>query len=382
MREGLPLLLCIQYALFLYFAQGIYQKAGAASLFLLIYPLLLLPIILTYLIPLARSNHQSGQVRFYFLLASAGVLRLVMLFASPSPLIDVFTMLKEAPLQLLAGQNPYTATFSPVYPGVSPNYFTYWPMAFISQLPFVLLTGDPRVLLCIADLFSAYLLYQMGKRSHIGELLALCYLFRPNALFIIEQSWLASLEVLLLFGAVYLLSKKKQAVSMGILLGCLTAIKPIYAATLLLFLPAIDEWKRTILAYGAGVALLVLPFFLWDPGAFLTDTITFFTRDPAVMTSVPSHNSLSINTLFFLLTSRDIPSWAVGVLFAAVVLLLVWTLEQRRRTAGVHAIYEPLAASILALSTFYLVNSFSFINYYYSISGFLLLWLALLPRDK
>lgn len=113
-----------------------------------------------------------------------------MIIASPTPLIDTYFVQKEAPLALLHGSDPYSFSYTRVYSAALKNTYGYWPVSIILQLPFVVIFHDPRILHILTDMGSALLIYFIGKRTKIGEVLALLYLFRPNSNFVIEQSWL------------------------------------------------------------------------------------------------------------------------------------------------------------------------------------------------
>ena len=73
---------------------------------------------------------------------------------SPHPTVDTFTVLKEAPLMLLNGENPYASTFTQVYPQVKPDYYNYLPFSFFYAVPFVLIFSDPRYMIIFS--FNAF----------------------------------------------------------------------------------------------------------------------------------------------------------------------------------------------------------------------------------
>ncbi|MBI4990590.1 hypothetical protein HZB96_00680, partial [Candidatus Gottesmanbacteria bacterium] len=151
----LQLLFVVVYSLFMFFSGGIYQGDNLASYLLYFLPLVSFPLVLTYILDLRNFSSRVLKYRFYFLLLLALTVRILIIIASPRPVIDVFTILKESPFVFLSGQNPYDTVYSPVYPGVATDYYPYWPASFILQIPFVYIFGDPRILLGFADILVA-----------------------------------------------------------------------------------------------------------------------------------------------------------------------------------------------------------------------------------
>jgi hypothetical protein len=195
----LAVLVVAVYVIFLFFADGVYQREVWATSLLDAAPYLVLPIVISYLFP-GRLRGLSF-FRLPALFVVAGVMRFLMLFSSPHPFIDLFTLFLEAPILLLSGINPYAASMSEVYKGI-PTIFHYWPTPLLLQVPFVSNFHDPRVLYVIADMAVAFFLYCKGNKTAIAELLTILYLFRPHSLFITEQSWLSALEFIFICLAV------------------------------------------------------------------------------------------------------------------------------------------------------------------------------------
>jgi hypothetical protein len=365
-EQMLSIFLIIIFSLSLFFSDGIYQTVLRPTLVIRYLPVFLFPVIVTYLRPFSTLPKRTRRMRYLSLILSAAVLRVLMLVASPSPIIDVYTMLKEAPAVLLSGHNPYTAMYSSVYQGVIPDYFTYWPAAFLLEIPFVAGFHDPRVLLVLADILCAYLIYSVSEKKQTGELLSLIYLFRPNSLFIIEQTWLASLELILLLAAWYIHSKKKSDLMSGIFFALLTAIKPLYIVLAVFMFIFSKQKPKFIWSFVLSLLVIVLPFVLWDAAAFRHDTIDFFTRTPTQMPSVPVYRSLNANTFYYMLSNQDIPRTVASAVLGILTLCFLFTIHKRR------SIQTVVESSILFLFIFYLFNYFSFINYYYMLSGALM----------
>src|SRR3990167_4985520 len=171
--------------------------------------LLLLPSI--YLISKQKMSKRFLVFSLVFIIFYAAFLRFLMIKGSPYPAIDVFIILREAPLKLLEGLNPYNSLFTYVFPGIFPDYYAYWPASFILELPFIVIFKDPRILLILADLFASVLIFVIGGKSRTSLFLSMIYLFRPVSLGIIEASWLTPLDFFLICLITFVFYKNKNS---------------------------------------------------------------------------------------------------------------------------------------------------------------------------
>lgn len=360
------------YFLSLFFSDSIYQTDAVAAAILTVIPLLLVPVVVSFARPQAEYSGSTARRRFVFLLAAALILRILVIIASPKPAIDVFVMLREGPLAALSLKNPYNVPYSQVYPGVRGNYFTYWPFSFLIQIPFIFFFGDPRVLFSLADIGTALLIYFWGRKKEPAVLLALIYLFRPNALFIIEQSWLAPLASFFVILTFYFWEKRKnRGILTGLALAGITGLQPYYGI-LLPFLIRGNKGKENIkllFTFILTLSLIVLPFYFWNPAEFLDQTFGFYFRNAGNLPSVPMYLSLNFNTLYFSLFRKDLP-FIVSFAFMASVLIYVLAVVNRYQRAALR-----LLGLGLVFLNFYMFNRFAFINYYYFVSGIIIFWL-------
>ena len=377
LQSGLGLIFIGVYLLFLFFNGGIYQKLLIPTMLIHILPLIFIPAVFSFEVIKLRLT--SEKFRFFSLISLAFILRILMIIATPEPAIDVFYMLKEAPIRLLSGINPYEAVYSPVYAGVTADYFTYFPGAFLLQIPFVLIFTDPRVLLVFSDIAGGLLLYLVGRKTITAQIIALIYLFRPNSLFIIEQSWLTPLVFFFLASATYLMKygKEKAERLTAVVLALLASIQPQFIVSLPFFLAGITKRINFLIIFSIILLSVILPFFLINPAAFINDAVLFFFRPSRQMFSVPVYLSLNLNTPYHFLTGRDIPIFITGAIFILITVLLLLKLYKKNyHKSGLKA-GIVLANCILYLS-FFLLLKFSFINYYYLTSGLVLLYLTIL----
>lgn len=365
--ETLPLIFIIIYTLFIFFSGGIYQERTTASFALLLIPLALFPLVLTFAVKLPDTVSLLKN-RFKILLFFALFLRFLIIMASPSPRIDTFVILKEAPQAFLSGRNPYETVYSKIYQNVEPNYYSYWPASFLLEVPFVTFFSDPRILFIIADIGAALLLYHLGKRTKEAQLYSLIYLFRPNSNFIIEQSWLTPLAFFLVALSLLLSIKKRYSFS-GIIWGLLVGLKPDYllAVPFLWFLTHGN--RKAILLFLFTVGVVVLPFLFTRPNEFINQTILLYLL-PGEKIPIPIHLSLNLNTLFYHIFGRDLPFLLPGAVFAIFFTGVLYHLKLNNTGKTV------ILGMTVTFFCFYLLFRQAFINYYYFVTGLLILWLV------
>lgn len=376
----LSYLLTVSYTLFLFFNNGIYQTEIVPSILIGLFPIFILPIIISYLFTYEDLPVRQRMLRFGFLLCAAFALRLLMVWASPKPIIDVYTILKEAPQFLLQGINPYNTQFSEVYQGVVSNYYPYWPLSFLLEIPFMAIFEDPRILMVLSDVAAAFLIYLIGRKTIVAEILSLIYLFRPNSLFIIEQSWLVNLEFLF-FILTFYFSVKKSSLLSGVFLGCLLGVKPHYlpvAPFILLY--AKDRMKSF---FGAFMLLVVLvvPFIIWDKTAFWQQTIGAFFQPNSGLWWIPYPSAMSLNALYFRIFGNNIPFWA-SIMVLAIVYILIFSKIVKKNNVSPLPYPEILLGIIIFFLTFNLFFRLSFINQYYFIGSLVILWSNLLINES
>ncbi len=371
----------IIYVLFLFFTNGIYEEHQRISLALVLISICIFPLVITYLVH-TKVISSITKYRYAVLLFFALLLRILILFASPSPRIDTFFILKEAPLALLSGFSPYAISYSKVYQNVEPNYYSYWPASFLLEVPFVTLFSDPRILFVFADIGAALLLYLLGKKTRIAELLSLIYLFRPNSLFIIEQSWLTPLAFFFIVLSFYLVSRFKVNAA-AIVWGLLVGLKPDYvlAIPFFWFLTRFD--KKALLIFLITLAIIVLPFFILHPDKFITQTLLLYLL-PFDKIPIPIHLSLNLNTLYYQFFANDLPIFVPGILFATLFFTVFYRLYKRYQVSKETQALENNIILGMTITFFgvYLIFRQAFINYYYFITGLYIMWLVIVIKSR
>jgi hypothetical protein len=197
------------------------------------------------------------------------------LFASPSPFIDVFRHVTEGADHLLAGRDPYSQTYRDLYGGVY-DYrpgIPYWPGTLLVATVSRALTGDVRWGYFAASSLAVVALYRlartMGASVVAAELIVLAWLVRPVGPLVLEQGWVDPL-LTAAFAWLALSLVRGEAIAAGVALGLAVAFKQYGAvggAVALVF-----AWRargaRSAIVSGAVAAmvfaLLTVPFAVWD----------------------------------------------------------------------------------------------------------------------
>lgn len=290
--------------------------------------------------------------------------KLFVLFASPSPYIDVFHILQHATDTLLAGHNPYRASYAQIYPpgtSYAPHLF-YFPLCVAILAPFRALCGDIRAGYIACDLVFALLLCRIARRAcgDSGDgsariaayLLGLVYLANPISLFVLEQSWTEPISALLLALSLYLLLRGSHLPGTAAL-GIYVASKQ-YNIVLIPFISLLRGGKRMILPVILIALATVVPFLLASPREFISSTVLHHLRLP------PGAHALNVYSLLFNRYGIRIPGLVSWPLLCAVFVFLL-----RRKDRGAATF---LRASITFSFIALLLLKNVFCNYYYWIS--------------
>lgn len=248
-----------------------------------------------------------GVAVFFFL-----VLGLWTIVTSPNPHVDTIVVLKEAPLMLLKGINPYAAEFSRVYAGIKPDYFNYLPFSAVFFIPVVLLFRDPRYIILITNTLAFLLLYRLrdkNRRDSDSVLPLSLLLFLPGTFYMIEHIYLDQVVFFFFVLAAYAVTRSRNLGAF--VLSLFFSFKQNLVIALPFFLKSafLKNRKQLLMFFPF---LLILAFFLWNPGAFLNDTV--FGLQPGKITS-PIDRSMTlpsfINYLF------GVPGKAKGIVYLA-----------------------------------------------------------------
>ncbi|MFA6039394.1 MAG: hypothetical protein WCV62_05580 [Candidatus Peribacteraceae bacterium] len=329
--------------------------------------------LLALLIPLAYLPPMPGKVRrglFFAALGMAVLLRLWLPVASPAPRIDTYVVIQESAQHLLEGRNPYATPVTDVYGGKkSYGYdikgYVYLPANLYPQAVATELAGDARYAHIAAELGFAFLLWVLARRlwsRDAAELIVLLALSHPLAIFVLDGAWTEPLILLSFALTAYALSRGKGALGAAAF-GYAFSLKQYLVMLALPWLFAERRWKLLLLSGAVAVATL-FPFLLWDWRSLLSEGVLLQLQAPFRQDTFSLFGFLSQ-------TAGIVPPkwWTLLVSALASVLSAVFLRGLPRVTAF-------LAASVFTLYTTFLFGTQAFVNYYYLVSGMMLLLLA------
>ena len=206
------------------------------------------------------------------------------IFSVPPPVFDVLVFQREAATALLNGVNPFAITYPDLYgpsspytiPGTSVNGrinfgFNYPPLSLLMILPAVTLGVDLRITHLIAITLSAMLI-AYSRPSRQASLAAALLLLMPSTITVAYLSWTEPFPLLMLSAAVFFACRRRPATT-AVFVCLMVVAKQHLVITLpalsLLFWQTRGRVKRSAI-YGIGAAAIVnVPFFLWNPPAFI-----------------------------------------------------------------------------------------------------------------
>lgn len=312
-----------------------------------------------------------------FVLVSVRTIRTV-----PHPQIDVFLYQQAAAKALLEGRNPYTATIPDIYGPGSPfadplvrngrtvNGFPYPPITAFLEVPSFVLTGDIRYTHVLALVLSAWLIVFM-RRSWLSLWAGLLVVVNPFAQSMIEDAWVEPLGIVFLCASLFLVSRHPKF--LPYLFGLFLSTKqPLLA--LIPFAPMLigSSWRsKTVVPFIAKslavVAALYLPFYLWDPRAFVMSLVTLQIRVPMRIDLI-SYTAFAAAKGWFLP-----PAWLPFLYLPIGLSLGLW--RAPRTPAGF------AAASALLLVPFFALSKQGAPNYYFQGMAMICAAIGTAPRS-
>src|SRR5438132_1697862 len=247
--------------------------------------------------PQTKALAIAAVVAVLYALPVVGAILRWHLVASPRALIgDGAFQTQLAGEFVLQGQDPYGADYGRAglaaapwgesFPSPALHHLVTWPGQFLFPLPLQALTKlvlawwDERVFLLVAGA-AIWLLLGALFPGIPGRMAAVAFFLVPghSLLAVLGDN---DLPVVALLLAGLLAAQRRRFLVMGLLLGCAIVTKQ----HALLAVPLIVTWAvvrgadartvaRAALTALAGVAGFLLPFVLWDAGAFVRGTVVF-----------------------------------------------------------------------------------------------------------
>jgi hypothetical protein len=295
---------------------------------------------------------------------------------------DVLRATQEALVNLLQGLNPYTVPLTSTIPPGSP--LVYPPGELLWYLPAHVFVGDLTRVDTVAGILTTAAIGAAGLRAGWERVALPAMLYATwgiGAFRAVDGSNDVSAAFMVVLGLAILVFADRDTragriafVLAAVALGWAVAFKQFAIVILPLVLRHLAvagrDWRRFgIISFGT-IALFVVPFLVWDPGAFVSQqvaTVTFHTE------------VWGANLLALLQQYTDVTGW-LPVFFAAeiFVTLGVFALFIRARlpTLGV-ATFAGCAVILVAL----LLARWTTQPYYAYLGGVAAMALALVDRD-
>lgn len=231
-------------------------------------------------------------ILFVFLLAAHLLMGLSIFSLSRNPHIDVYVVHTLAEEALTNGSDPYAITFPDIYgrrdlypPGLVVNGqvqcgYSYLPMSLLLALP-AYIAGDVRYsnLICLTIAAALIGYARPSRRSFLAAILCL---FLPGIFHILENDWMEPQMAMLLAAIVFVWVREIRfnRIIQLILFGLLLAVKQymVLAIPLIWMLAEHDArgFVRSLFIVAAATGAVLLPFFLWNPNAFMHSTTALF----------------------------------------------------------------------------------------------------------
>ena len=296
-------------------------------------------------------------------------LSVVAIIGDPAPRIDVWVVLQQGSDALGRGENLYTQQWTDS-PGVQ-DFFPYLPWMAVLVAPARWLAGDVRwaLLLWSVVLYVGIWALARGRVERAAAVTAVLVL-APGSLTQIDQSWTEPvLAAALVWWAVLVRRGHAWWAVVPLALACASK------QHLALLAPVLLAWRpfgvaRTLVT-GGVTALLLLPWVLADPGAFVGDTVT---------TLLEFHPIRFANTWYLYFLNE----WGVSLPFAVTATAMVGVVA-----AATYAVWRrqpPLAEVLrwlaLVLAVANLVNKQAFYNQYWLVAALVAASLAVVPRER
>jgi hypothetical protein len=294
-------------------------------------------------------------------------LTVVTLLGSPRPKIDVWVVLNQGADALGRAGNVYTQQWSGS-PGVQ-DLFPYLPWMNVLTAPGRWAAGDVRWMLLVWSLALLAGVWALAQgRPARGAAVVAVLVLAPGSLTQVDQAWTEPvLAALLVWFAVCVHRGRAWWAVVPLALACASKQHLVLLVPMLMVWRPFG-WRRTV-ATGGLAALLVLPWLVADPEAFVDDTVT---------TLLTFHPIRFANTWYLYLLNEHgvtLPFVVTAAVMLAAVAGSVWAVW--RRQPGVDEVLRWMA---LVLAVASLVNKQAFYNQYWLAAALVAASLAVVSR--
>ncbi|MDP9174578.1 MAG: hypothetical protein M3O30_12025 [Planctomycetota bacterium] len=285
------------------------------------------------------------------------------------PGIDVYVFQQRSANELLHGRDPYATRFPNVYEPDTPFYgpgvvdannwltygFPYPPLSLLMVMPGYILGGDCRYAHVLAMSLAAILM-AMARPGRWGALAATLFLLTPQTPFVLDLAWTEPLLAFNFSLAMFCACRWRKALPYALGLFFATKQYTVLALpALFLLIDGPNPWKQLwdiVFRAGMVVAVITVPFFLWNPHEFIRAVVLWQLVQPfrldalSYLVFVYHHNG-----------HHRLPVWTPLLAVIPAMGIACWRL--RRSPAGFAA-----AVTFINLA-FFAFNKQAFCNYYY-----------------
>lgn len=303
-------------------------------------------------------------------------LRIWMITASPTPIIDVFNQFQESSAHLLHGLNPYSTPVTDPLEGIK-NFgyhvtgYSYPPANLYAHVLSFAALGDIRYGYIACEIVAMVCLYSLAPKTQkpATELLILLFLFHPRGFFTIEQAWTEPLLVGSAAVFLWLAVKRPTSWLVPVAFGLFLSLKQYLVFFAALFF-AMPKRCRLILPVSVIILLTWLPFLIWDAHSAVQNGLLFQFR-----TSFRD-DGLTLASAIFRWFGWESTKW-VAISVGAVAAAVTWKKLQDGSIGGY------LYSSLITTLAVFLCGSQAFCNYYYFLGTLVLFLIAIrLPEES
>ena len=317
---------------------------------------------------LSRPGRAPALAAYGLAVATHVALAVVAIVGDPAPRIDVWVVLQQGADAIGRGDNLYTQQWTDS-PGVQ-DFFPYLPWMAVLTAPGRWLAGDVRwaVLAWSLVLFAGLWALARGQVERAAAVTAVLVL-APGALTQVDQAWTEPvLAALIVWWAVLVRRGHAWWAIVPLALACASK------QHLALLAPVLRVWApfgaRRTLATGALAGILILPWVVADPTAFVGDTVT---------TLLEFHPIRFANTWFLYALNEHgvtLPFAVTGAAMVGAVAVAAYAVWRRRPDVA-----ELLRWLALVLAVANLVNKQAFYNQFWLVGALVAASLAVAPPE-
>lgn len=294
------------------------------------------------------------------------ILRIGILGASPSPQIDVYTAgTHAAEAWIEDGKSPYVSDETDIVP------LHYPPLNAYLQAVSFMTAGDIRAVYILAEIVFALFLWLIARKTK-GDLYGLfvvsLFLFHPRGIYMIDMAWTEP-PILAFMGAAVFLQIKGWEKSAAVAYGLMLSLKQYLLFFLVHWFLLSRKWPRLAIMLGAAI-VTIIPFLIIDPQNMIQNGFL------QTLGGGVREDSLTFVTFIMNVTGIVLPRVTSLLVGAVVSGITFWAFRRAQPVLGF------LFSAAITTFCLFLFGAQAFANYYYVVTGIVLLLLAVHPVEE